>query len=137
MSNAARRVDLVSNAVSYIGTPFKHQGRKPGRGLDCAGLIVCAAQAAGWTIKPSKVYGTRPRPIQLRAELERWCEEAEDDGSPGLIHLMRPRNGLRVCHYVLRVDEYTTVQAVVHTSVQLVAYAPDLVDSTWVLREPI
>ena len=38
-----KREDFVSNARSMIGTPFHHQGRVPGVGLDCAGLVICAA----------------------------------------------------------------------------------------------
>lgn len=35
-------------ARSYIGTPFVHQGRQPGLGLDCVGMVFCAFLAAGW-----------------------------------------------------------------------------------------
>lgn len=31
-------------ARSYMGTPFQHQGRTPGVGLDCAGLIICVCR---------------------------------------------------------------------------------------------
>lgn len=34
-------------ARSYLGTPFVHQGRTPGVGLDCAGLIICVARELG------------------------------------------------------------------------------------------
>jgi len=31
-------------AWSYMGTPFGHQGRKPGELLDCAGVLICIAR---------------------------------------------------------------------------------------------
>lgn len=41
----SRRADIVTLARSYIGTPFRHQGRSPGHGLDCIGVIVCIGRA--------------------------------------------------------------------------------------------
>lgn len=34
---------ITKTARSWIGTPFKHQGRIKGLGVDCVGLIVCIA----------------------------------------------------------------------------------------------
>lgn len=41
------RAEIVSIARSYVDTPFGHLGRVPGRVLDCLGLIICTARAAG------------------------------------------------------------------------------------------
>lgn len=38
------RDDIVRVARSYIGTPFHHMGRRPGVGLDCAGVVICVAK---------------------------------------------------------------------------------------------
>lgn len=35
---------FVASATSWRGTPYVHQGRTPGRALDCAGLFICAAR---------------------------------------------------------------------------------------------
>lgn len=35
--------DVIETARSFIGTPWRHQGRMPGRGLDCIGLLVKVA----------------------------------------------------------------------------------------------
>ncbi len=40
---------IVSRALDCVGTPFHRQGRTPGLGLDCVGLILEAAAAAGMT----------------------------------------------------------------------------------------
>lgn len=39
--------DIVAAAHAQIGTPFVHQGRIPGKALDCAGLLVTVAAAIG------------------------------------------------------------------------------------------
>lgn len=38
---------ILTVARSYIGTPFRHQGRMPGRGLDCVGVIACIGRELG------------------------------------------------------------------------------------------
>ena len=53
-------IDYVEIARSYIGTPFKHQGRLPGVGLDCAGVVVCALREAGHPVADSATYGRVP-----------------------------------------------------------------------------
>lgn len=37
----------VEVARGYIGTPYKHQGRVKGHGVDCVGLLVCVAIECG------------------------------------------------------------------------------------------
>jgi cell wall-associated NlpC family hydrolase len=51
---------LVEAARGMIGTPFKHQGRLPGVGVDCAGLVICALADAGVSIRDVKGYGRLP-----------------------------------------------------------------------------
>lgn len=36
------RSDFLLATRALLGTSFQHQGRVPGVGLDCAGLVVCA-----------------------------------------------------------------------------------------------
>lgn len=43
----ATRADVVRVARSYLGTPFRHQGRMPGEYLDCGGVLVCASRDLG------------------------------------------------------------------------------------------
>ncbi len=37
--------DVVATARSMLDTPWMHQARLPGAGLDCAGLLICTARA--------------------------------------------------------------------------------------------
>ena len=38
---------FVAEVLTYVGTPFEHHGRTPGRGLDCAGVVACALDHFG------------------------------------------------------------------------------------------
>lgn len=56
------RADLLEVARSWMGTPFHHQQRKRGVGVDCAGLLVEVARECGWEIQddPRKDYSRFP-----------------------------------------------------------------------------
>lgn len=41
------KADIVARARAMIGTPWRHQGRSPGRGLDCVGLLVKVSHELG------------------------------------------------------------------------------------------
>lgn len=47
MTNDERRRAMVAAARACKGTPWQHQGRIPGIGLDCIGLALAAADASG------------------------------------------------------------------------------------------
>lgn len=65
---------VVAAARSYIGTPFHHQGRLPGVGLDCAGVVVCAYREAGITIMDQSGYGRLPSKGLLVIAVEAHCD---------------------------------------------------------------
>ena len=54
------REDFVNIARSYIGTPYHHQGRVPGVGIDCGGVVVCAAKECGYIIDDMNDYACTP-----------------------------------------------------------------------------
>ena len=41
------RSRIVATAREYLLTPFHHQGRKKGVGIDCVGLIACVGHELG------------------------------------------------------------------------------------------
>lgn len=53
-------MDFVAVARTYVGTPFKHQGRLPGVGLDCAGVVVCALREVDYHVEDVYGYGRLP-----------------------------------------------------------------------------
>lgn len=78
-------------ARAFLGTRFRHQGRVPGRGLDCAGVIVCAARAVGLSGYDAAGYGRLPVGHALRAHLDAaGCAEIGlEQVRPGDVYLMR------------------------------------------------
>lgn len=39
--------EVVAEARAWIGTPYQHQGRARGVGVDCVGLLICVARGCG------------------------------------------------------------------------------------------
>lgn len=62
--------DIIAAARACLGTPFRHQGRLPGIGLDCAGVAVEVARALGCAPLDVSGYGRTPAAGQLEAALE-------------------------------------------------------------------
>jgi cell wall-associated NlpC family hydrolase len=52
--------DIISAARECVGTPFHHQGRIAGVGMDCAGLIVHVAAKFGMASIEPAGYGRSP-----------------------------------------------------------------------------
>ena len=46
-------------ALGCVGTRFQAHGREPGKGLDCVGLVICAARSVGVEI-PDREYVIGP-----------------------------------------------------------------------------
>lgn len=44
---SGKRAEVVSAALSQVGTPYRYGGNQPGRALDCSGLTHYAYRAAG------------------------------------------------------------------------------------------
>lgn len=75
--------EIVRIARSYIDTPYHHQGRQPGVGLDCAGLVVCACRAAGHAIVDYHGYSSVADPQRMYAAVRRNAEPIHGDLQPG------------------------------------------------------
>lgn len=90
------RAAIVAEARRYIGTPWEHRGRAPGRALDCAGVLICVARARGLVAELFDVsdYSTNPDGTLL---------ERLDSFMGGRVprHLMAPGDAL-----VVRPDRY-------------------------------
>lgn len=64
-----KRADIIDAARTFLGTPFHHQGRAKGAGIDCIGLLVGAASEAGIAIQDRIDYPRQPIPAELLADL--------------------------------------------------------------------
>lgn len=61
----------INAARATLGTPFAHQGRIPGRALDCAGVIVVAANVLGFVPEEPNAYSRSPHDAMLESWIER------------------------------------------------------------------
>ena len=90
------RAAFLETIRSYLGTPWHHQGRMPGVGLDCPGPLICAAWALGLKPRSFDVNGYAREPDGLT--LQRLCDEhleriAYVESAPGDVLLCRFKGG--------------------------------------------
>jgi hypothetical protein len=95
-----RAASVIAAARTMMGTPFLHQGRLPGVGLDCIGLIAVAALWAGvpnaraFLADPEfKGYARRPAPAMLYAACDKYLDRIDAlAAGPADILLVRHRH---------------------------------------------
>lgn len=56
------RADVVAEARSWLETPWVHQHRAKGEGVDCAGLVVCVARSLGLVAPDFDINGYKRQP---------------------------------------------------------------------------
>lgn len=61
------RAEIVAKAREYLGTPFAHQARVKGVGIDCVGLVIGVAQELGLASVEITGYARQPDPVAFRA----------------------------------------------------------------------
>jgi cell wall-associated NlpC family hydrolase len=64
---------FVSAARGFLGVPWVHQGRSE-KGMDCVGLVVLSARAAGIEAPLTANYGRLQDYRQARRYLEQFCD---------------------------------------------------------------
>lgn len=82
--------EIVTIARETLGTPFRHQGRVLGVGLDCAGVALYVANRLGMDTVDLVGYGPTPANGQLEEMLNAQpCLVEATERQPGDILLMR------------------------------------------------
>jgi cell wall-associated NlpC family hydrolase len=84
--------DILNAARQCLGTPFRHQGRIVGIGLDCAGVAIHVAQQCGLGSVDVAGYSRTPSCGQLEASLDvQPCLDRVmlNERQPGDLLLMR------------------------------------------------
>lgn len=79
--------DVIKEARGWINTPFHHQARVKGHGVDCAQLVIGVGMALGLIPtypRQYMTYGRVPRPDFMRARLSEFMDEINaDEATPG------------------------------------------------------
>lgn len=82
------REEIVCAARTWLGTPFHHQGRLKGTGVDCAGLIVGVARELGLSAFDTTGYGRRPNTRELEAICHSEMCPIAGEAGPGDVWLV-------------------------------------------------
>lgn len=95
---------VVDAARDYVGTPYRHQGRLMGAGIDCVGLIIMAGADAGvLTITREEwaefaAYSRTPNPAKMGEAMAKFLVPLDvapgELGPDGSIAWMEWRAGL-------------------------------------------
>jgi cell wall-associated NlpC family hydrolase len=75
----ALRVALIAEARTWIGTPWRHQGRLKGIACDCVGHIVCVPRALGIFPPDFDIngYARNPEPAVMKRFLDLYLDRVE------------------------------------------------------------
>jgi cell wall-associated NlpC family hydrolase len=73
MAACVTRAAFVAQALAYVGTPYVHQARVPGHGMDCVAVPLLAARALGLVQAAFDITGYGPVPDG--DSLRRGCEQ--------------------------------------------------------------
>jgi len=105
-------------ARSYLNTPFMHQGRTPGVGLDCAGLIICTGREMGFLAADFDVSNYAQQPD--RDSIVKACDQhlvrvSKDKAQPGDVIVIAwdrwPQHLGIMGTYALHADHRTLIHA--------------------------
>lgn len=65
-----KKLDIVRQARTWLGTPYHHQGRLKGVGVDCVGIIIGVGKELGIFDYDTKDYARSPNSNRMQAELD-------------------------------------------------------------------
>lgn len=70
---------LVAQARRYLGVRFAHQGRSKETGVDCLGLLLCAAEDSGLSVRQydRRDYRAFPDTEMLRVQLDHALDRVD------------------------------------------------------------
>lgn len=81
--------EIIDHARAWIGTPFRHQGRRRGVGVDCIGVIISVAHELGITNYDRTNYGRRAHDRELEWALDWLFPRLDGKPVPGAILLFQ------------------------------------------------
>lgn len=109
------RIDTA--ARRYLGVPWRRLGRTE-HGLDCVGLLLCAAKDAGYNVPEIEPYENEPSDRTLINEISKHCDDVTgQEILPG--DIVTFRMGLYAAHIgIVSFHPEYKIPSVIH------AYAP-------------
>jgi len=130
MSAKITRAAIVAEALSWVGTPYRHQASLKGVGCDCLGLLR-GVWRAFYGPEPEAVPGYTPDWAEARGEetlaaaaRRHLSEIAPSQAGAGDVLLFRWRENLPAKHAAILVDEHRFVHAQQGAAVASAALTP-------------
>lgn len=111
LKSALIRQQIIEVARSIIDTPYVHQGRVKGVGVDCIGTILIVARELNLTDFEISGYGRRSEGVEMYEEFLNQCGKPVDNPMPGDI-LMFAEKDWRHCGILAYKNEELTL---IHT----------------------
>lgn len=121
------REEIIKVARSIVGTPYVHQGRVKGVGVDCVGTILIVARELNLTDFEISGYGRRSEGVEMFAEFKQQCGNPVDNPLPGDI-LMFAEKDWRHCGILSSKDEVNTI---IHTHRAVKKCVEHCLDNYW------
>lgn len=119
------RAKIIEEARSWIGTPFKHQGRLKGLAVDCAGLVIGIAHALQLSEFDYTAYSHQPDGITLKRLLNQQLKPIFlSAAQSGDVLLMRFEAAPQ--HLAILSEE-----AIIHAYAQVRCCAEHRLDEVW------
>ena len=110
---------VVHEARSWLGTPFHHQARLKGVGVDCVGLIVGVCNALGIPVEDTTNYQRFPNGYLLAKEFERQFIKKFTQPEAGdimLFRISRMPQHCAICTPIGLIHSHQGVKGVIETS---------------------
>ena len=127
-----KRADIVAAAKAVERTPFHHQGRVPGVGLDCVGLYIHICQQLGLEFIDTTGYARDPYDGTLERELDRQpCLERIPLSEAGEGDLLAMRISKAPQHIAIHAGFIGGHPYIIHSSEEAGHVCHHRVDSMW------
>ncbi|MCY1555786.1 hypothetical protein D9M68_924740 [compost metagenome] len=126
------RKAIIKAAMDALETPFRHQGRVPGLGMDCAGVLVHCFQRLGLPYHDESGYPRNPYDGQLEKILDSQPSLrriAVDEAGAGDVLVMRMVRAPQ--HIAIHAGQYNGHPYVIHGSEQHGKVCLHRLDAQW------
>ena len=123
----------VAHARTYIGTKWRHRGRKPWA-IDCVGILVLSVAAGGVQMRDRRDYGREPWKDGLQRELDEHFGQPVEDMRPGDVVLIQWRDTPAPSHVGILADYAHGGLSLIHSLMRSRRVVEHRIDDAWRAR---
>ena len=129
------RESIIERARSFLGTPFHHQGRVKGVGVDCIGLVIGVAEELGMPYRDLIGYPRFPDGKTLCREFEKNMQRiAVESLQPGDVAAFTMGGRDRMPRHAGIVAQKNGARTMIHTWASTRCVVEHTIDEKWVRR---